>query len=115
MLFQNAPNALNGIVLTVIRGLISQTDGALRIVSPLGHASHKLGATTMVFRAVILMNEQGLHIWKLVLDFLPTIGKAVSNKISCDAATGQIDKDAVMVWQQNPVRGHRCIWLEIMV
>lgn len=57
VLFQYAPHALNRIVLAVIGWIVGQVNRPLKVVSQLGHAEHELSTPTVVFRAVIQINQ----------------------------------------------------------
>jgi hypothetical protein len=48
-------------------------EGELELVDKLGQACHELGAPGMIFRAIILIDEQGLDLRKTVTLAAPEI------------------------------------------
>ena len=71
MVFQNAPTAFNGVVLAVVRQVIGQADVQAIVADKVAHALHVLGATAIVFRAIVKIDHQGAHSAKALTNRFP--------------------------------------------
>ena len=58
--FEKAPYPLNGIVLTMVRRIIGELHGHVKVVSEVGHAVHKLCASAVIFGSIVLINHERL-------------------------------------------------------
>src|SRR6266545_1584703 len=71
VVFENAPAAFNGIVLAVVRRVIHQSHYDAILLYELDQTPHKLGAPTVVFGAVIQIDDQRSDLGKAVTYVLP--------------------------------------------
>ena len=53
--------------------IIGQMYGQLKSIDKVDNALDKLGAATVIFRSVVLMQQQGRDLWELLAQLLPAI------------------------------------------
>ena len=61
VLFQDAPTAFNGIIFTMVRGIVKQLDGFTDLVGKSHHALEKLGSDPTTFWPVIDFELKSFH------------------------------------------------------
>ena len=64
VLFQNAPNPLNRIIFAVMRWIVSQLNRELEVIYECRDPVHELGATAVIFGAVVEIQNQTGDLWK---------------------------------------------------
>ncbi len=82
VILQNTPGALNGVVLAVIRRIVSKLNRHLELINKVGKSFHELRAAAVVFWAIIQIEQQGLNLVESVTDRHPEILEAIDNKIT---------------------------------
>ena len=92
MLFQEAPDPFNGVVLAVIRRIVGQFHSQSEVVDKVDDSSHELGAAAMVFRSIIQIEFEGGDSGKAVLDAFPPLAEAINQTIACDLGCDCIDE-----------------------
>ena len=79
------------------------------------YALHELGPATVVFRSIILVDEQNLDLWKAGSNGLPEILQAIDNEIAGDPSGGEVQIEFIRLGQKYAIRGQLFFRLEIMV
>lgn len=88
MVFEDAPTTFDWIVLAVIRRIVRQPDGEMRLLHEGNEPLHKLGAPAVIFRAIIQIEHEGRDVGEALADGLPplseAIDKAITGHFGCD-------------------------------
>ena len=115
MIFQNAPTALNRIVLAVIGRVIGEPHGQPRLLHKRHDALHELGASAMGLRPIIEGNHQRGDVPKAITDGLPPAHEAIDDTITRDFGGHPIQKQFIPARQADADRSDRRSGLEVMV
>lgn len=115
MLFQAAPDSLDGIVLAVIWRIVRQTDVELESIRKLDHTLHKLRAPAVILRPIVLEQHQGLDQGKVGVYLAPAILKAINDKIAGYRPACEVEIEPIMIRQQDTIRRHFVGWPKIMI
>jgi hypothetical protein len=115
MVFQNAPAAFDGSVLAVVGRIIGQADMEGIVAHKVDHAPHALGATAMVFRAIIQINHPGSDRAQALMHRVPPLRQAVGEAVARDVGADAIDKEFVQRGRQDTYGGHQSRRLEIVI
>jgi len=97
MLFEDAPKALDRIVLAVIRRIISQLNRALALIGELNHTLHKLSASAIVLWAIILKKQECLHLRKVRTNLLPAVEQTISDEVTGDSTGCKVEIGLIVV------------------
>ena len=73
MVFENTPTAFDRILLAVIGRVVCQAYGKIGLAHKLYNPLHELGTPTMVFGAIVQVDDQHRDMGKAVLDCLPPL------------------------------------------
>lgn len=84
MLLQDPPNPFNWIIFTVVRWIISQINSDAKRVHKIRDTPHKLRAPTVIFRAIIQIQQQGFDLWKAVFVRAPKRLQTVHDEVTGD-------------------------------
>jgi hypothetical protein len=82
MVFSDAPAPLNGVVFAMVWGIIGETHRHLILLDKLYHPLHALGSATMIFWAIIHLEDQRGHVGKPRADGLPPLPQAVRQAVT---------------------------------
>lgn len=81
-MFEDAPAALNRIVLAVIWRVISELHRNAILTDEVDDSSHELGAPTMIFWTVAQVELERGDSWKTVTDSFPTLAETINQTIA---------------------------------
>ena len=116
MLFQEAPDAFNRIVLAVVRRVVGQLHRELEVVDKVGDAVHKLGAAAMVFRSIVQIDDQGRHGRIAFTDTAPEVSQAIDHEVTGHFGGRKVEIEFMVLRQ---IETERCdLWgfaLKVMV
>lgn len=116
MLFQEAPHAFNGIVLTVVGRVAGQLYRKLEVVGKLGDAVHVLRATTMVFGSIVLIDHEGCDHRKAHTNLGPEIRQAIDDEITGHFGCREVEIEFTVLWQIDAKGCHfRRLAMEVMI
>jgi hypothetical protein len=76
---------------------------------------HTLGATTVVFRAIVKMNRHGGDMTKTLTHRLPPLGDAVCEAVAGDFGADTIEKHFISGRHQDAHWGQRRLGFEIVI
>src|SRR5712672_4199979 len=76
------------------------------LLSKIHHAFHELSAMTLVFRTIIQIDDQCLHIREAVFDRLPPLNQSIHQAVTRHFGGHPVEKEFIQVWQENANRGH---------
>ena len=102
MLFQEAPDPFNGIVLAVIGRIVGQLDSELEVVDKLGDALHELGAAAMVLRAIVQIDDESSDGWIAVTDSGPEISQAIDDEVTGHLGRREVEIEFAVLRQIDP-------------
>ena len=82
VILQDTPGPFNGVVLAVIRRIVSELNRHLKLIGEVGKPLHELRSAAVVFWAVVQIEQQRLNVVESVMDAHPEILQAISNEIT---------------------------------
>ena len=115
MVLQNAPTALNRIILAVIRWVIGQAHGESRLLHEVDHALHELGASAMVLWSIIEIEYQHADVPKALAHRFPPALQAIDHAITRDFGGNAIQKQFIHARQEDADRRDGRGGLKVMV
>ncbi len=115
VLFQYTPDPFNRIVFAVVGRIVGEVSMNLKGINELSHALHELGAAAVVFRTIVLVDEQGLDPGKACSHQRPEITQAIDNEIAGDPACREVQIEFPVLGQEDAIRRHLFIRFEIVV
>ena len=115
MLFQDPPNALNGIVLAVIRGIVSQLKGQFGAIGQVGQACHKLGMAGVIFGAIVEVEQQAGDVREGVAIVVPEMLDTIDHEIGSDVRGTPIKIHLVQFGQENSEQGQDLVRGKVVV
>ncbi len=99
----------------MVRRIIRQADGEVRLLGKLHQAVHELGAPTVALRAIVQIDEQGRDVRKALFDRLPPVDQAIHQAIAGHFGRHRVEKEFIGSGQENPQWRHRGCWLKVVV
>jgi len=99
----------------VIGRIARQANGQAKGIDELDQSLHELSATGVVFRAVVLVNQQGLHPWKAPTHRHPEQQQAVHDAVAGDARRNKVQVGLAVIRQENAKGDQRRIGSEVVV
>lgn len=115
MLLQSAPHAFNGIVLAVIRGIVSQLNRELVLVRKLRDPGHELSTTAVILWSIVQVDEQGLYAGKALLNGGPEVFQAIDDAITGQERGGHVQKKLSLLRQIDAEGCYFVLWLKIVI
>src|SRR4030095_12672151 len=112
VVFQDAPATLNGIVLTMVGRIVSQTYRQAGMVGKIHDAPHELGPSTMVLRAIIEVDDQGSNVGKPIVYYLPPPHETIDQTVTCYFGSDPIQKQFIQRRQGDTHWRHGRLWVK---
>ena len=75
------------------------------MVNKVNHTLHKLGATAVVFRAIVEIDHEVVDVAKTLTNRFPPLGEAVGEAVAGDFGQDAVEKDFIQGRHQD---AHRC-------
>jgi hypothetical protein len=101
MIFQDAPTALDWIVLAVIGWIVRQPERDAILLDKLHQPLHKLCPPAMVFWTIIHIEHQGGDMREPLTDPLPPLGEAINEAITGHFGRDPVHKQLAQGWQED--------------
>lgn len=79
------------------------------------HALHKLGAAAVIFRAIVLINQQGRYLREPRSKGVPAIGQTIHDEITGHPSGRKVQMEFIVLREENTIRGQCFLRLEIVV
>jgi len=115
MLFESAPASLDGIVLAVVRGIVSQFDHKLVVVDELHHAFDELRSMAGNVGAIVQVHLELADVGIQSFPLVPPELQAVDDEVACFPGSTEDDRQLRAGDFENP-QGHKdCRCLGIVI
>src|SRR5262252_5155946 len=115
VIFQDAPAALDRIVLTMVWRVRGQAHTYVILVPKLDQPLHKLRAPTMILRAIIPIDDQGGNVRTALTNRLPPLDDPIHETSTGPFGGDAIDKQLIQRREKEADGRHRGLRLKLMV
>jgi len=115
MVLQNAPKSFNGVVLTVVRGIVRQFDCNVGHIAEINYPLKPLGALAIIFGTVVGINDEFVEIRKPFVKIPPEFLELVNHEIGGNRSNRKPEMALAKRWNENAKWDKRLIGIKIVI
>jgi len=115
VVFQYSPNALNRVVLAVIRGVVGQGNGYSCRVCEVDDAFDKPSPSTLDLGSVVQVDHQAFHVLIACAQHRPRVLQAVHDQVGRAAALVEEEEVLIVLGYEQAEKLEYAEWREVMI